>query len=79
MEDGKAPMPKVIKAKISKGMIHTQIHTIRDGEITQISSGGSLNTLNNKEEFDSHPLGYIKGHSHNLNVNHKLPNKTQVR
>ncbi|XP_068340349.1 uncharacterized protein, partial [Pyrus communis] len=77
MEDGKVPMSWGTKVKTNQGMIHTQIHTIRDGEITQISSGGSLNNLNNKEEFDSHPQGYIRGHLHNLNLNHKLPNKTQ--
>ncbi|CAN6547555.1 unnamed protein product [Malus baccata var. baccata] len=70
------PRQQVHEAKISKGMIHTQIHTIWDGAITQISNGGSLNNLN-KEDFDSHPLGYIKGHSHNLNLNHKQLNQTQ--
>ncbi|CAN6579386.1 unnamed protein product [Malus baccata var. baccata] len=70
---------EVIKAKINKGMIDTQIHTTQDGEITQTSSGGSLNNLNKKGDFNSPPLGYIKGQSHNLNLNHKQLNQTQKK
>ena len=63
--------PLDFQAKINQGMIHTQIHTIRDEEITQISSGGSLNNpkLMAMEEDFGHPLGYMMRelYAHKLN------------
>ncbi|KAM2604976.1 hypothetical protein TB2_033831 [Malus domestica] len=69
------PMPWAINSKTSHRVIHSLIPTIRGGKIIQISSGGSLNNPNNKEDIDNHFLGSIKGHSYH----HNLPNKTQFR
>ncbi|XP_070672127.1 uncharacterized protein [Malus domestica] len=77
MEDGKVPMSWAIKAKIIHGMIHTLTLIIRAREITQTSSGGSLNNLNNKEDVDSHLPGSIKSHSYHHNFQHNLSNQIQ--
>ncbi|XP_050147260.1 uncharacterized protein LOC126622501 [Malus sylvestris] len=77
MKDGKVQMSWAIKAKISHGMIHTLIPIIRAGEITQTSSEGSLNNLNNKDDIDNHFPGSIKGHSYHDNFQHNLPNQAQ--